>query len=213
MKANELVSMVHKNAVRHGWWGDMKDGKEEERSYGELLALIHSEWSEALEEYRAGRPMEWYKCKHADGETPCSVLKCCLGNNPATCEYLDGKPEGIAVELIDGVIRILDMFGHYQTSYPDDMEDDGLASFISDKQKEELRKQTLPEFINYLHTLTARTGNSQTELNIHPAELLVNCVSLVFCWITEMTLLDPMKLLIEEHKYNESRPYKHGKVC
>lgn len=38
---------VHKNAVDHGWW-------EEDRSDGELIALIHSELSEALEYLRKG---------------------------------------------------------------------------------------------------------------------------------------------------------------
>ena len=42
-----LQAEVGKNAREHGWW----DG--EERTFGELIALAHSELSEALEEYRA----------------------------------------------------------------------------------------------------------------------------------------------------------------
>lgn len=42
-----LQNEVHKNAIEHGWW-------EEERSDGELIALIHSELSEALEYLRKG---------------------------------------------------------------------------------------------------------------------------------------------------------------
>ena len=38
---------IHKNAVDHGWW-------EEHRPVPELLCLIHSEVSEALEAYRDG---------------------------------------------------------------------------------------------------------------------------------------------------------------
>lgn len=38
---------IHKNAVDHGWW-------ESERPVPELLCLIHSEISEALEAYRDG---------------------------------------------------------------------------------------------------------------------------------------------------------------
>ena len=41
MKINELTKEVHDNAVNHGWW-------EEERSFGDLIALCHSELSEAL---------------------------------------------------------------------------------------------------------------------------------------------------------------------
>lgn len=46
---NELVAMVHGDNVNRGWWHDKATGKPIERNFGELLALIHSEISEALE--------------------------------------------------------------------------------------------------------------------------------------------------------------------
>jgi len=45
MEFNELAKNIHKNAVIHGWW-------ETKRSVPELLCLVHSEISEALEAYR-----------------------------------------------------------------------------------------------------------------------------------------------------------------
>lgn len=45
MDFNELAINIHKNAVDHGWW-------ETERPVPELLCLVHSEISEALEAYR-----------------------------------------------------------------------------------------------------------------------------------------------------------------
>lgn len=76
---NELTKEIHDNAVSHGWW-------DEPRNLLEIVALCHSELSEAVEEYRVGRPMVW-------------------ANE-------DGKPEGIATEMADCLIRILDWFGH-----------------------------------------------------------------------------------------------------
>lgn len=76
-----LQDAVYRTAVDHGWWeGDI--------NIPEKLALIHSEVSEALEEYRKGIDLE-------------SVY------------YEDGdKPEGFGVELADAVIRIMDLCGH-----------------------------------------------------------------------------------------------------
>lgn len=50
MTINEFAAEVHKNAVDHGWW-------EGERTFPEIVALIHSEVSEALEECRDGKPL------------------------------------------------------------------------------------------------------------------------------------------------------------
>lgn len=49
MTVNEFAKEVHENAVAHGWW-------ETARSFPEVAALIHSEVSEALEEWRDGNP-------------------------------------------------------------------------------------------------------------------------------------------------------------
>ena len=77
MNLDEWAREIHEIAVEHGWW-------DEERSFGEVVALCHSELSEALEADRRGEAM---------------------------VEERDGKPEGVAVEMADCLIRILDWFG------------------------------------------------------------------------------------------------------
>ena len=73
---SDLAVRAAENAVAHGWW-------DEERETGTLIALMHSELSEALEYDRHGNPPS------------------------------DHIPEfsGIEEELADVIIRILDLAG------------------------------------------------------------------------------------------------------
>lgn len=75
---NEFAKEIYRNAVNHGWW-------EEERPWAEIVSLIHSELSEALEEYRIDKNL---------------------------VRIYGKKPEGIPIELADAVIRILDYCVH-----------------------------------------------------------------------------------------------------
>ena len=84
MTLNEYVKAAYENAAAKGW-------HEIDRSVGDLICLMHSELSEALEEYRNG---------HSPTETYYNETK-------------PEKPEGIPVELADCIIRIFDFCGKY----------------------------------------------------------------------------------------------------
>jgi len=75
MHLNDLAKTIHQTACEKGWW-------DEKRNFGELIALCHSELSEALEAKRTNSPAEI---------------------------FINGIPEGWGVELADCIIRILDM--------------------------------------------------------------------------------------------------------
>lgn len=77
---NDLVKRAYDNSYKHGFW-------EKEKNFGEVIALMHSELSEAFEEYRNGR--DFKETYYEDGNKPC----------------------GIPSELADVVIRIFDFCG------------------------------------------------------------------------------------------------------
>lgn len=81
---NELSTDIHKRNVAAGWWTDLKTGQKKERNMGELLCLVHSEVSEAMEGYR--KNLQDDKLPHR------SMLE---------------------VELADVFIRIFDIAGAY----------------------------------------------------------------------------------------------------
>lgn len=48
----ELTKEIHQDNINAGWWTDLKTGAKKDRNVGELLCLVHSEISEAMEGYR-----------------------------------------------------------------------------------------------------------------------------------------------------------------
>lgn len=89
----DLAAEVHQNAVEKGWW-------DKAISFGDIIALCHSELSEALEAHRNGEELVHGCCGHCAYEDGC--------DHPAPEGETACKPEGVAVEMIDCILRILD---------------------------------------------------------------------------------------------------------
>lgn len=51
---NELSAEIHEDNVKAGWWTNLETGERKDRNVGELLCLVHSEISEAMEGHRKG---------------------------------------------------------------------------------------------------------------------------------------------------------------
>ena len=77
-----LVKNSYEIAQEKGWW-------DQDRDVPHILALVHSEVSEALEAYRES------------------------GANETFHRLTDNKPEGLVYELADVLIRVADLAGKY----------------------------------------------------------------------------------------------------
>lgn len=80
---NDFAELCHAESRRAGWYTDPATGKEKARNIPEMLCLIHSEISEAMEGYRKNR---------MDDKLPDRLM--------------------IEVELADALIRIGDLAAH-----------------------------------------------------------------------------------------------------
>lgn len=189
----EFAKDIHQNAVAHGWWEGEQDDEEK-------IALIHDEWSEALEEYRAGRPLVWHKCPYNGGV--CENQDVHSGYHNCTgCGPEKRKPEGIAVELADGCIRILDYLEHSGFPIPP------MELVERTMEMMTLPPKKLPYHIAKLHKYTALSGEKLDDGH------LIDALCMAMRWIVDQKM-DPLAIMKEKHEYNKTRPYKHGgKVC
>ena len=120
MDLAELQKEAHAIAKEHGW-------RDEEYAFGDLIALVHSELSEALEAYRerelasssdilrSTMPRGAYRSD--DEQVECWYIPNDDSGKPELREFTEyevtTKPEGVPSELADVVIRVADMAEWY----------------------------------------------------------------------------------------------------
>lgn len=89
MTIKDLMKNSHETALKKGWWDDpVQNGDIQERNFGELITLAHTELSEAFEETRAYHPLD-------------------------EIYYEGSKPCGVPAELADLFIRVADTCERY----------------------------------------------------------------------------------------------------
>lgn len=190
MKLSDLTAAIHQNAVDHGWW-------EAKRSFGEIIALCHSELSEALEEYREHKPNVYFmkqdKMSAAFGE--CDMDICTdIGS------WKGEKPEGVAVELADCIIRILDYFGYrnYDT--------DKLVMNFGSLMKIE----SFGDFITLCHaSLSYAYCNGMVEGDWMEPLMMFDCITYIYKW-ADINKVDMDEVIKIKCEFNKTRPYRHG---
>lgn len=95
-----LSEAIRANNFEKGW---REDGKPK-REVSELVALLHSEVTEAFEADRNHEPVIWYEYN-----TPGFVGEEPFSSRPMLEDGTLGKPQGITSELADVIIRVFDM--------------------------------------------------------------------------------------------------------
>ncbi len=192
MKWNDFAAEVHQLAVDHGWW-DPKP------SFADIVVMCHSELSEAVEEYRVGRPMVYRVCG-MDGSATCA-LDCGVPCQYDPCEHRGAKPEGVAVEMGDCILRILDVLAEAGVDI------DGSL------WREDAAGKDLIETVAKCHYLisTAWTVCSAS-LGLKDCRYvyyMLACMATILAWAHQNNV-DMEAVLRAKHAYNKTRPYRHG---
>jgi hypothetical protein len=186
-----LIKAIHQNAIEHGWW-------QEERDISDLTVLLHSELSEALEEYRAGHEFHTIYYSGKEKLPPICGYTRTITYTSDQQSVLTPKPEGVVVELADYVIRLLDIAGQYDVDI--DKFDEAFSTGLS-------IWPTFTIFIDYLHEDVVHLLESPAveDAAWKIARTLRSITA--YCTAQGVELL-PIVLL--KHEYNKTRPFKHG---
>lgn len=201
MIIKEFAESVHQVAVDHGWH---EGGKE--THFLEYIAMIHCELSEALQEMRADKPLVWYDI-YDKGDDCGGGGRCGVVVNEGICPGRSGKckchhkPEGVAVEMADAVLRILDFLVEMKMGY---WQWESFDEMIADVPPDDL-DVSFPVLIAKLHEATARAA-AGGYLNFF---LLEPVMAYACAWIQKQGL-DCEALLMEKNEYNKTREYRHG---
>jgi len=194
MKIRELVREAHSNAVSKGWW-------QEDRTYGELIALVHSEVSEALEDYRDGKGYNevWYEYK-VNGNLRISKI---FHIDTGTGELILGKPCGIPSELADICIRIFDISGKYD--WEQELEVAVLTRWHIEKERESFAES----LTGIHHDLSESWIKHRHGNRLSPIRNLAYAILAVIhlCGRYE---IDLDKAIAEKMAYNSTRSQRHG---
>lgn len=183
----DLQEEAHRNACVHGW-------HDKEVSFEQMLLLLHSEISEACEEFRSGKPINeiYFRQSGVDADPQ--------------------KPEGFPVELADVVIRIMDYCGLVEFD---------MARFILTSTYAGHFIGSNPTFTEIQDAVCNSDGYEKRDVVgtlvmmhrqisgcDHVRDLCRVLLHIMgYCHLHELALYQAM---VMKMKYNRTRPHRHG---
>jgi len=193
MTISELQKQAHEIAKSKGWW-DRENWWGRERSWEEIVCLIHSEISEAFEEYRAGRMDTWYHDIPQQG-----------ADGVVRMTGKAQKPEGFPIELADIVIRLMD-YSAYKGS---------LLSYADDPLKVLRDKVPNQNFLWDNRPVIVSDLLACCHATLHIKRLWDYMDRIKLCFIAvqytaEALDIDLEKAILTKMEYNRGRSYRHG---
>lgn len=195
----KLCEDAHINAKNKGFL-------DKPRSFAGDITLMHSELSEALEEYRNHKGLNetYYEVKKENGGISLTEMVSTLK------EGAHGKPCGIPTELADVIIRVCQYCGSNDVDLAGAMEVLAESSRVLEKQLPPYTSADFEEFIANSHTDFSQIYMDHLEGN-------TNAVRLGFAVVVKRIMnfckdknIDIETAIFKKQVYNESRPHRHG---
>lgn len=189
----QMVAEVRQINIEKGWRS--ADGGPGGNTFGDYVALLHSELSEALEAFRDHRLAD------ATGQGQEVWAHAAMCEAPVFLAYRDPKPEGVGSELADVLIRLLDTCDVFGVR---PFERDLALADVSPIEGQHLR--SFGDWIAWLHALTARLGTTG------PASLPDDAACLLRALVgtCEHFGIDLSAEYERKVAFNRTRPYQHG---
>lgn len=187
MTINEMKDRAYKVACEHGWY-------DEDQPLIHHLMLVITELSEAVNADRRNKYAQ-RKMFESESVTPQA--------NPEAhwCHcYRTFIKDTVEDELADTVIRLLSLAGHSKADLDEDMFDEAELRKAVEREHEEF--SFTEQAFTIVYELTAQPEDKNWSL------LLITLHVFLFAYDRGIDLHWHIE---QKLKYNESRPYKHGK--
>lgn len=193
---NTLIDRAYQNAVAHGW-------HEEDLSNEHFLCLVISELMEAVDADRKGRRAQADKFTR-EFEYTVTDQRLYGDAYDRAFIYMFEKyiKDTVEDELADACIRIFDLAGLQKINLSG-------INFPISNSKEHIKNRKLLTFTEW--SLDVTSVISRFDKNNYPIGYLFVGILQEICCKAEMMEFDILWHIDRKMKYNELRPYKHGK--